>query len=61
MCPTDDFPNETPSSQTEKRREGNAHRSIGPESEDRGGPEAVDQTLDDGNGQTGSGDDRRKH
>jgi hypothetical protein len=47
---TDDLPNETPSSQTErsiKQREGSSHRSIGPESEARGGPEAADETLDD--------------
>jgi hypothetical protein len=47
---TDDIPNETPSSQTErsiKPGEGTSRRSIGPESETRGGPEAADETLDD--------------
>jgi hypothetical protein len=47
---TDDLPNETPSSQTERRikpGEGASHRGIGPESETRGGPEAADETLDD--------------
>lgn len=51
MCPTDDIPNETPSSQTERgirREEGPSRRSVGPESEDRRGPEAVDETLGNG-------------
>ena len=49
MCPVDDIPSETPSSQTERdsrREEGTSRRSVGPESEDRGGPEVVDETLD---------------
>jgi hypothetical protein len=51
MTPTDDIPNETPSSQTERdvKQRGTSHRSIGPESETRGGPEAADETLDDSN------------
>jgi hypothetical protein len=50
MSMTDDIRGETPSSQTERvirRDEGEPNRSIGPESETRGGPEAIDETLDD--------------
>ena len=50
MAPADDIPNETPASETErsfKRGEGTSRRSVGPESENRGGPEAVDESLDD--------------
>ncbi len=56
MCPADDIPNETPSSQTERdvKREGQrSRRSIGPESEERGGPEAVDGTLGEGSDRDG--------
>jgi hypothetical protein len=56
MCPADDIPDQTPSTQTErgiKREEGPSRRSVGPESEVRGGPEAVDDTLDEGDGPSG--------
>ena len=51
MCPTDDIPDETPASQTEraiKPGEAAPRPSVGPESEVRGGAEAADETLDDG-------------
>jgi hypothetical protein len=50
MSPADDIPNTTPASQTErdvKPEDQSSRRQIGPESEDRGGPEAVDETLDE--------------
>jgi hypothetical protein len=50
MCPHDDIPKETPSSQTErdiKPETATSRRSVGPESEDRGGPEATEETLDE--------------
>ena len=49
MCPNDDIPKETPSTQTErtfKRGDGPSRRRVGPESETRGGPEAVDEPLE---------------
>ena len=50
MSPPDDIPNEIPASETErsfKRGEGTSRRTVGPESESRGGPEAIDESLDD--------------
>jgi hypothetical protein len=49
MCPPDDIPNQAPTTQTERGKPGppRPRRSVGPESESRGGPEAVDETLDD--------------
>jgi hypothetical protein len=51
MTPTDDIPDQTPSTQTERdvKPQRTARRSLGPESETRGGPEAVDEALDDSN------------
>ena len=49
MCPADDIPNETPSSESQgdiRREERTSHRGIGPESEVRGGPEAPGETLE---------------
>jgi hypothetical protein len=46
----DDIPSETPASETErsiKPGEMSPRRKVGPESEARGGSEAVDETLDD--------------
>ncbi|MDB5401402.1 MAG: hypothetical protein JWQ55_3420 [Rhodopila sp.] len=46
----DDIPDETPASDNErsiKRDETSSRRKVGPESEARGGPETVDETLDD--------------
>jgi hypothetical protein len=50
MSQIDDIPNETPATQTERdvgQPKTSDRRQIGPESEDRGGPEAVDETLDE--------------
>jgi hypothetical protein len=50
MPPTDDIREETPASQNErdiKRQSGTRRRKIDPESEDRGGPEAPGETLDE--------------
>lgn len=57
----DDIKDETPSSQTErsdKRGAATSRRSVGPESESRGGPEAIDESLDDLDSGLGSADDR---
>ncbi len=46
----DDIPNETPVGETERAPKPNekaSRRSVGPESEQRGGPKVVDETLDD--------------
>lgn len=52
MCPPDDIPNQNPPTQTERSKPeaATSRRSVGPESESRGGPEAVDETLDDSKG-----------
>jgi hypothetical protein len=50
MSPPDDIPGETPSSQIgqpDKVPAVKPTRSVGPESEDRGGPEAPDDSLDE--------------
>lgn len=50
MSLPDDIPLPNPASETEgsiKPNDAPSHRSIGPESEQRGGPEAVDESLDD--------------
>jgi hypothetical protein len=62
MCLPDDISNETPSSQSEGAvgRKGSAsHRSIGLESEDRGGPEGVVEALDANRNRSGTTSDRR--
>mgnify|MGYP001799565390 CR=1 FL=1 len=53
MSPPDDIQGETPGGQTEpaiKPEEAVPRRRVGPESEDRGGPEAIDETLDEPGG-----------
>lgn len=49
MCPPDDISKQNPPTQTERSEsaEATSRRSVGPESETRGGPEATDETLDD--------------
>jgi hypothetical protein len=50
MTPNNDIPGETPVSQTkpaERDRTVQPKRTVGPESETRGGPEAPDDGLDD--------------
>jgi hypothetical protein len=46
MTPNDDIPGETPVSQSEQAEQDRPVRSVGPESETRGGPEAPEESLD---------------
>jgi hypothetical protein len=46
MTPNDDIPGETPVSQTGQADRDRAVRTVGPESETRGGPEAPDESFD---------------
>nr|WP_294546489.1 hypothetical protein [uncultured Rhodopila sp.] len=51
MTPNDDIPGETPvsqSEQAERDRPAQPLRTVGPESETRGGPEAPDESFDTG-------------